>query len=198
MGIVPELSLPAGSRASSPEARAVMRANRRRDTTPELALRKLLYHRGLRYRVDASPIQKIRRKADIVFSADQVAVFVDGCFWHGCEVHHRPAVKNADFWRQKIAANQTRDRETNDALRSAGWMVIRVWEHEDPIAAADRIEQAIMRLRETRTPSGEARGRRTAREAPKPPRRTMISREGNPDLAIRGPAGGSSNHGSKR
>ncbi|MFC4125200.1 very short patch repair endonuclease [Nocardia rhizosphaerae] len=124
--------------------RAVMRANRRRDTGPEMALRRALYRRGLRYRVDARPVAKLRRTADIVFTTDRVAVFVDGCFWHGCPSHHRPAIKNSKFWNTKIAANQDRDRDTSTRLAEAGWLVIRVWEHEDPDEAAERIQAALL------------------------------------------------------
>ncbi|MFI6170079.1 very short patch repair endonuclease [Nocardia sp. NPDC051052] len=146
-GFIVEESLPPESKASSLEVRAVMRANRHKDTEPELVLRRMLYRRGLRYRVDTKPLAEIRRKADVVFPRDRVAVFMDGCFWHGCQEHHRPAVKNADFWHDKIEANRVRDTETNDRLRSAGWTVVRVWEHDDPRSAAEQIDQLIRRLR---------------------------------------------------
>jgi DNA mismatch endonuclease (patch repair protein) len=146
-GLLAEEPLPAGSKASSLEVRAAMRANRGKDTRPELALRKLLYQRGLRYRVDARPLAEIRRKADVVFRGDRVAVFIDGCFWHGCPEHYRPAVKNADFWREKIDGNRARDAETNEKLVAAGWRVIRVWEHEDPVLAAARIDRQLRELR---------------------------------------------------
>nr|WP_281004922.1 very short patch repair endonuclease [Nocardia thailandica] len=135
---------PSESSASSPAVRAVMRANRRRDTGPEMALRRELFQRGLRYRVDTRPLAELRRTADIVFTADHVAVFVDGCFWHGCPSHHRPAIKNSDFWVRKIDANRDRDRDTSTKLREAGWTVIRVWEHEDPESAAARIEAVVL------------------------------------------------------
>ncbi|WP_367620162.1 very short patch repair endonuclease [Nocardia sp. PE-7] len=139
--------LPSESSASSPAVRAVMRANRRRDTGPEMALRKELYRRGLRYRVDVRPLAGLRRTADIVFATDRVAIFVDGCFWHGCPSHHRPAVKNSDFWRRKIDANRDRDRDTSAKLHEAGWTVIRVWEHDRPDSAAERIQAAVRRHR---------------------------------------------------
>ncbi|WP_435590827.1 very short patch repair endonuclease [Nocardia sp. bgisy118] len=143
-----------------------MRANRRRDTAPELALRRRLYSRGLRYRVDVRPLAQLGRTADIVFAADRVAVFVDGCFWHGCPLHHRPATKNSAFWVQKIQSNQSRDRDTSSKLIDAGWTVIRVWEHEDPTDAAARIEGTIRRLRDSRAPTARccrARGECTCR-----------------------------------
>jgi DNA mismatch endonuclease (patch repair protein) len=93
--------------------------------------------------VDARPISGIRRRADIVFPREHIAIFVDGCFWHGCPEHHRPATKNAETWTAKIEGNKARDAETNQLLRSAGWKVIRVWEHEDPVAAAANIVQVV-------------------------------------------------------
>lgn len=143
MGLVSVRPLPAGSKASSANVRAVMRANRGKDTGPELALRKSLYRRGLRYRVDTRPIPGIRRRADLVFPGVRVAVFVDGCFWHGCPEHYRPATRNAEFWRDKIEGNKSRDAETTEALRSAGWTVIRVWEHEALESAADLIAHEV-------------------------------------------------------
>ncbi|MDN2495880.1 very short patch repair endonuclease [Nocardia nova] len=124
-----------------------MRGNRRRDTRPELALRECLWARGLRYRVDARPVPQLRRRADIVFVGPRVAVFVDGCYWHGCPEHHRPARKNAKFWESKIAGNRARDAETDDRLSEAGWAVIRIWEHEDPAVAATRVEDAVLQRR---------------------------------------------------
>ncbi|MTE16264.1 very short patch repair endonuclease [Nocardia aurantiaca] len=124
-----------------------MRANRRRDTGPELALRSALRARGLGYRVDAQPLPGLRRRADIVFIGAKVAVFCDGCYWHGCPEHYRPARTNSDFWRSKITGNRSRDRDTDDKLSDAGWIVIRVWEHEDPKAAADRIADVVIRRR---------------------------------------------------
>lgn len=146
-GLLAEKSLPVGSTASSMGVRASMRANRGKDTGPELAVRKLLYQRGLRYRVNAKPVAEIRRRADVVFPGDRVAVFVDGCFWHGCPEHYRPAVRNASFWREKIEGNRRRDAETNEKLVAAGWTVIRVWEHDEPVLAAERIFQRLCKIR---------------------------------------------------
>ncbi|MDA0564661.1 very short patch repair endonuclease [Streptomonospora sp. S1-112] len=120
-----------------------MRGNRSRDTKPELRLRSLLHQWGLRYRVAARPLPKVRRTADIVFSKVKVAVFVDGCYWHGCPQHLRPATVNSGFWNEKIAANRARDAETNRLLREAGWTVVRVWEHEDPAEAAARVAATV-------------------------------------------------------
>lgn len=129
--------------ASSHIARATMRANRSRDTTPEKLLRSALHGMGLRFRVSARPIPSLNRTADIVFRPARIAVFVDGCFWHGCLTHYTAPRANADFWRVKIQRNQERDRETDEQLAAAGWTVMRVWEHEDLTQAAVHIEDAV-------------------------------------------------------
>jgi DNA mismatch endonuclease, patch repair protein len=115
----------------------------RRDTLPELAIRSELHRRGLRFRVDRAPLRGLRSKADLVFGPTQVAVYVDGCFWHSCPEHGTKPKVNAEWWEQKLARNRERDRETDRVLREHGWEVVRVWEHEDPVAAADRVEAAI-------------------------------------------------------
>jgi DNA mismatch endonuclease (patch repair protein) len=117
--------------ASSENAKRTMRANRRRDTGPELRLRSALHRAGLRFRVDHSLNFDRRRRADVVFTKQKVAVFVDGCFWHGCPEHCAAPKANADFWAQKIGANRSRDRDTDSRLEAEGWKVIRFWEHED-------------------------------------------------------------------
>ncbi|MFI5937866.1 very short patch repair endonuclease [Actinoplanes sp. NPDC051494] len=139
---------PGDSWASSPAVRSVMRANRSRDTKPELALRSAVHRLGLRYRVDTPLITGLRRRADMVFSKARVAVFSDGCYWHGCPDHYRPATRNGDFWAAKITVNQARDIDTDARLREAGWLVIRVWEHENPVEAADRIASAVRQRRD--------------------------------------------------
>lgn len=114
----------------TPEQRSYcMSRIRGRDTKPEVLLRKSLWHRGLRgYRVDRKVHGRLR--ADIVFIGPRVAVFVDGCFWHGCPKHFQAPKKNATFWEKKIAANQLRDRLTRERLEEDGWFVLRYWEHE--------------------------------------------------------------------
>ncbi len=124
-----------------------MQRQRRKDTAPELTLRSLLHRGGLRFRVDYS-LPGTRRRADIVFPWVQVAVFVDGCFWHGCSEHGSWPKANAEWWREKIETNQHRDRDTEARLAAAGWSVIRVWEHEDPAVAAERIAEVV------RSPNG--------------------------------------------
>jgi DNA mismatch endonuclease, patch repair protein len=121
-----------------------MRANKGRDTRPELILRSAVHALGMRYRVGIRPVPQVRRTADIVFTRAKIAVFMDGCFWHGCPEHHRPAKKNSAFWEAKIQGNKTRDTDTDIRLREAGWLVIRVWEHENPIAAAKKIQAAMV------------------------------------------------------
>ncbi|TNM26707.1 very short patch repair endonuclease [Streptomyces sedi] len=144
-GLVRDEVLPAGSRASSTAVRAVMTANKGRDTKPERLLRSVLYRQGLRYRVNARPLPDLRRTADIVFLKARVAVFVDGCYWHGCPDHYRPANKRSDFWREKIQGNQIRDADTDARLREQGWTVVRVWEHESADAAAIKVLAALDR-----------------------------------------------------
>jgi DNA mismatch endonuclease, patch repair protein len=114
-----------------------------RDTAPEVALRRELHRRGLRFRVSLRPLPTLRSTADIVFSRAKVVVYVDGCFWHSCPEHGTMPVANRDWWRSKLERNKERDREADDALARAGWMVLRIWEHEDARDAADRVEQAV-------------------------------------------------------
>ncbi|WP_330177716.1 very short patch repair endonuclease [Streptomyces sp. NBC_01498] len=142
-GYVTTETVPPDSWATSPASRAVMSANKGRDTKPEKLLRSALHRRGLRYRVGVRPVSDLRRTADVVFTKARVAVFVDGCYWHGCPEHYRPAKKGAAFWQEKIAGNRARDTETNEALRQAGWLVVRVWEHEDPEEAAREVIEAV-------------------------------------------------------
>lgn len=129
--------------ASSPAVAARMSAQPRRDTAPEMAIRKALHSRGLRYRVQYRPSCLSRRTVDIAFTGRRVAVFVDGCFWHGCPVHHRPPRSNTAWWESKILGNRSRDADTDRLLSDDGWTVVRAWEHEDPVAVADRIESLL-------------------------------------------------------
>lgn len=119
-----------------------MRANRRRDTEPERRVRKLLHAHGLRFRVDLSIRAGHGRpiRPDIVFPRARLAVFIDGCFWHGCPEHgRRPEVKNGHYWGPKITGNAERDQRQTQALAEAGWTVIRFWEHEPPHGVAAQI-----------------------------------------------------------
>ena len=119
-----------------------MQSNKGRDTKPELLVRRAVHALGLRYKVSARPLPKVRRTADLVFTRAKIAVFVDGCFWHGCPAHHTVAKTNADFWAAKVGGNQSRDRETDRLLTEAGWLVVRIWEHEAADAAAQRVLDA--------------------------------------------------------
>ena len=129
--------------ASSPVSRAVMQGNRRRDTKPEMAVRRLVHARGLRYLVDAKPIPELNRRADLVFTRTKVAVFIDGCYWHGCPEHGTTAKKNANYWGPKILRNRERDQETDRLLTEAGWTIIRVWEHEPAGVVAAEIVRTV-------------------------------------------------------
>ena len=115
----------------------------RRDTKPELALRRAVWRLGLRYRVDLAPIRGTRRRADMVFTRAKVVVFVDGCFWHSCPSHATTPKANRRWWIAKLQANVRRDRDTDLRLHDAGWTVVRVWEHEAVQAAADRVVKAV-------------------------------------------------------
>ncbi|NEA55705.1 very short patch repair endonuclease [Streptomyces sp. SID13666] len=122
----------------------------RRDTAPELAVRRLLHAAGHRYRVNA-PVPGIpRRTIDIVFGKAKVAVFLDGCFWHGCPEHATRPKSNAEWWRQKLDRNMARDRDTTTHLTDAGWTVLRFWEHEDPAVVAGRVAATVAANRDRR------------------------------------------------
>jgi DNA mismatch endonuclease, patch repair protein len=128
---------------SSPAAKVVMRANRGIDTAPELALRRAVHARGLRYQKHVAPVAGLRCKADLLFSAARVAVFVDGCFWHRCPQHGELPKANRAWWKDKLARTWDRDRANDFALDAAGWTVVRVWEHEAPDEAAARVFSAV-------------------------------------------------------
>jgi len=115
-----------------------------RDTAPELRLRRALHAAGLRYRVDAAPLPGLRRRADVVFGPSKVAVFVDGCFWHGCPDHGTRTPKtNAGYWSEKVQRNRERDADTDQRLLEAGWLPLRLWEHQDLAAAAAEVASAV-------------------------------------------------------
>jgi DNA mismatch endonuclease (patch repair protein) len=138
--------------ASTPAARALMQRNRRRDSLAEVQLRSALHRLGLRFRVDhpirCGPSRPIR--PDVVFTKARLAVFVDGCFWHGCPDHGRPPKANSNYWSAKIALNQDRDRRQASVLAAAGWTVLRVWEHEPADEAAQAIAAAWTRAAKQR------------------------------------------------
>jgi DNA mismatch endonuclease (patch repair protein) len=159
--------------ASSPATSRVMRRTRRSGTRPEMALRRALHRRGLRFVVDRSvPGGNRRRRVDILLRGARVAVFVDGCFWHSCPEHSHLPKTNTNWWRLKFRGIARRDRDTETQLAAVGWLAVRIWEHEDPIEAAQAIEQLVRdrtaeeQLRRTRMrPEGRVPA---VREPPRP------------------------------
>jgi DNA (cytosine-5)-methyltransferase 1 len=131
--------------AKDAAASAVGQANSRRDNRAELLLRRALWSQGLRYRVDEAirPDEGRPIRPDVVFQGAKVAVFLDGCFWHGCPEHGTRPQHNASYWREKIRRNVERDMRDRARLKRAGWLVIRIWEHDDPTSAADRVAAAV-------------------------------------------------------
>ncbi|MCK9249982.1 MAG: very short patch repair endonuclease [Solirubrobacteraceae bacterium] len=121
-----------------------MRANPRRDTKPEIAVRSALHRRGLRFRKD-HPVRVPGRtvRPDVVFTRQRVAVFIDGCFWHSCPIHGTTPRTNSDYWVPKLQRNVERDRTVDRLLADAGWTVIRAWEHEDVQAVVERVRSAL-------------------------------------------------------
>ena len=122
-----------------------MRRQATHDTKPELELRRELHRRGLRYRLQVKPISGLRRTVDIAFPRQRIAVFVDGCFWHRCPEHATDPKASAAWWKAKLDRNVERDMDTNRRFAEADWTVIRVWEHESSLDAADRIERLVRR-----------------------------------------------------
>jgi len=132
--------------ASSELVRGRMRTTKQRNTKPELELRRALFRMGLRFRVDV-PIKGSRRRMDIVFPPDRLAVYVDGCFWHSCPKHGSVPKQNREWWIDKLATNVARDADTDARLRADGWTVLRFWEHEDPEVAAEVVARELLALR---------------------------------------------------
>jgi DNA mismatch endonuclease (patch repair protein) len=116
---------------------------RQKGTDAELALRQEMYRIGLRYCVGYEVLKKPRRVADVAFPGRKIAVFVDGCFWHGCPEHATWPKRNAEFWRQKIEANRQRDADTNARLQAIGWTALRFWSHESPAKAAETVARVV-------------------------------------------------------
>ncbi|MFH9735913.1 very short patch repair endonuclease [Streptomyces sp. NPDC017260] len=127
---------------SSAAVSARMSRQGSRDTAPEIAVRRLLHAAGLRYRVNMPVPGMPRRTIDIAFTKARVAIFLDGCFWHGCPQHATHPKANAAWWRTKLDKNMARDRETSEHLRKEGWTVLRFWEHEAPDAIALAVQEA--------------------------------------------------------
>ncbi|MFJ2414724.1 very short patch repair endonuclease [Streptomyces brevispora] len=138
---------PDGSWASSAARRRNMQAIRSRDTQPERLIRRLVHANGLRYRVAARPLPDLRRTADLVFRPAKVAVFIDGCYWHGCPEHYVAPKTNPGYWSDKVARNMARDRDTDQRLAEAGWLVLRFWEHQGSDACAATIVSTVRERR---------------------------------------------------
>lgn len=138
---------------SSPDSSRRMAKVRQKSTSAEISLRRELYRRGLRYRIDYKVIDKPRRVADVAFPGLKIAVFVDGCFWHGCPLHATWPKQNAEFWRQKIEANRLRDADTSARLVADGWTVLRFWGHESPSDAASLVAQTVASAKSSRCAS---------------------------------------------
>lgn len=134
---------------ASPAVTAVMRANRRAETRPEIAVRAHLHRLGLRFRKDH--LLKLREaravRADIVFTRPRIAVFIDGCFWHSCPDHGHEPRHNTSYWGPKLQRNRDRDRLVTERLVEDGWWVLRFWEHVPAAIAADEISSAVRRAR---------------------------------------------------
>lgn len=142
---------------SSPGVTASMKGNRRADTKPEVALRAALHAYGLRFRKDfmVRAADGTRAKVDVVFTRARVAVFVDGCFWHCCPEHGRVPSTNPQYWPVKLARNRARDERVTTALEADGWTVVRLWEHEPIVEAAERVTAAVAAApRSTPAPAG--------------------------------------------
>jgi DNA mismatch endonuclease, patch repair protein len=132
----------------------------RRNTLPEVIVRKALHRAGWRYRLHV----RLPGTPDFVFARQQVAVFVDGCFWHGCPRHYAVPLSNVTFWKRKLERNLQRDRRVDHELVALGWDVVRIWEHEakaDIAEAVRRIEQALRGRK--RLPKGPGALLRTSR-----------------------------------
>lgn len=130
---------------SSPEVSERMSKVRNKDTAAEMAIRRELHSRGYRYRVNLRIPEAGRSRPDIAFTKQRIAVFIDGCFWHKCPEHATFPKTNEQWWADKLDVNVQRDRSIDEGLTDAGWTVVRVWEHEEPREAGDKIAEAVNR-----------------------------------------------------
>ena len=137
--VPPAFTMPPHPGSSGTAVSARMSVLRRRDTAPEVQVRRLLHAAGLRYRVAYPVPGRPRRTIDVAFTRRKVAVFLDGCFWHGCPEHGTKPTSNAAWWSAKITTNQARDADTTACLIDDGWLVLRFWEHEPPENVADHL-----------------------------------------------------------
>jgi len=129
--------------ATNEATRKSMLGNRSRDTRPELLIRRALHARGFRFRVDLRPEPSLRTRADIVFTRRRIAVYIDGCFWHGCPLHATTPKSNESYWLPKLARNAERDAQSTASLEERGWLVLRFWEHESVDAVVARIAEML-------------------------------------------------------
>ena len=144
------IALSQAPKATSTATHKSMVGNRRRDSRPEMSIRRAVHALGLRYFVDKPVKFEIHSRsirADLVFPRIRLAVFIDGCFWHGCPEHMTWPSRNGRWWRSKIADNQARDRRQTRQLGAARWTVIRIWSHSEPSTAARRIDRAVRSAR---------------------------------------------------
>ncbi|MEU8698037.1 very short patch repair endonuclease [Streptomyces sp. NPDC048680] len=146
------------AKPSSPGVSARMSRQASRDTAPEVAVRKLLHASGYRYRVNERVPHMPRRTIDIAFTRAKVAVFLDGCFWHGCPEHATQPKSNAEWWRQKLDRNIARDTETTTHLVTKGWTVLRFWEHQPPVQVAAQVAKVVDRKRSAKRTGSEGGG----------------------------------------
>lgn len=123
-----------------------MKKVRSKNTGPEMAVRRLLYASGLRYRVNYKPASPDlgRCTIDIAFPGKRIAVFIDGCFWHNCPEHGGVPKSNNVWWQKKFTENALRDARVNGILKEGGWLVQRFWEHESPEDICATIKNAVM------------------------------------------------------
>lgn len=148
------------SRIATPKSRSlatrnVMKANKGVDTKPELLLRSFIHKAGLRYAINVRPEADINRRADIVFRSARVAVFVHGCFWHGCPRHYVLPKSNKRYWADKVRRNRERDQETKRLLKERGWKVLVYWEHQSVDSCGIR---TIQRVKQRRAEIGRLKG----------------------------------------
>lgn len=148
---------------TSPKTSRRMSKVRQTGTNAETALRKELFKAGLRYRVNVVVLANPRRVADVAFSTLKLAIFADGCFWHGCPTHATWPKSNAAFWRSKIEQNRARDDDTDERLRNSGWVILRFWEHESPSDCATAVAMTVDNLKKS-LPRTESSGRGRARK----------------------------------
>lgn len=123
----------------------IMAAVRRKDTAPELTLRRHLREANITCRRSHA---KLPGSPDLVFPSERLAVFVDGCFWHGCRKHRTIPRSNAPYWTEKIERNRARDRRVDRQLHTLGWTTLRIWEHAvdaSPCSCVARVARALAR-----------------------------------------------------